>query len=120
MNLRRKDEFAKIFDINEDIVLLAHEKVREKLQEHFSGMEMEILAEASLFAVLNSQDVNIRGHSIYHATVVGDLGNNIFDQLFNYFSNVPDIASQYDTQIAEEIKEIIEGNSERLYNECGM
>jgi len=118
MNPRRKDEFAKTFDVHEDIVELAHEKVREKLKKHYSGMELEILAEASLFVVLNSLDVDSQRHSIFQALVVSDLCNSILDPLFNYFSNVPDIASQYDAQIAEEIKEIIEGDPEGGDIEC--
>jgi len=118
MNPRRKDEFAKTFDVHEDIVELAHEKVREKLKKHSSGMELEILAEVSLFTILNSLDVDSQRHSIFQAILVGDIGNSILDLLYNYFSNVPDIASQYDAQIAEEINEIIEGDPEGGDIEC--
>jgi len=116
MNPRRKDEFVHSFELNEYIVSLAHAKVKEKLKKHHSGMELEILSEMSLFNVLNR--LNSGGYSVYYAIEIGDLAHNIIDQVYKYFKDVPDCAMKYCYQIAEEIKEIIEGDPEGGDIEC--
>ena len=100
--VRRREEFAKTFDINEDTVSLAHGKVQAKLREHFSGIELETLSEVTLFNVLMRISVH---DNIFGAVAVGKLGDKILNQTFEYFDDLPEIVElgKYDNEIADEI-----------------
>jgi len=105
MNNKRRNEFAKTFDINEDFVSLAHGKVQEKLREHFSGIKLETLLEVTLFNVLSIINIG-KPSNIFFAVAIGKLGDDILDHVFKYFDNLPEIVElgKYDYDIADEIE----------------
>jgi len=105
MNPKIKLEFAKTFDINEDFVSLAHGKVQDKLRQHFSGMELEILSEVTLFNVLSIINIG-KPSNIFFAVAIGKLGDDILDHVFKYFDDLPEIVGigKYDYDIADEIE----------------